>query len=301
MTIEVILGRFSKDPAGFVYGYHILRDDEIVYVGVTRYPIARGRGHETEALINRHNGHKNNGIRKARKLDIILPMIIKRRFTTANAAFSWEIRQIAKHKRTFEGGTLWNATAGGEGGLDPSPETLKKKSENSKRMFAETDHPFKGGSLQRETHRKRFEDGTHHLLDPQYLKAFGNLNQQMISEGRHVFQTKDFYTRRREKLREYHNSLEFKTEVAANSRRAFAKRQIPKIVTAAKVVLNWKRQEVCAVRRENLKETGIAGPTYKDYGLRCGSGKTGYQVDDVLACLKKRYDYCKNILSEAQE
>lgn len=292
--IVVIRGRFKEISDDSVYGYYLVRRNEVVYVGVTKRPEARAKNHETVALIDRNPGLKNNGIRKAARLGYQIELKLKRRFDSVEEAYLWEIAQIARLKRRHEGGVLWNRTAGGEGGIDPSPETRKKKSEASKRMHQEIDHPFQGGELQREMHRRKFEEGTHHLLDPRRLKAFGGLNQKRLEEGVHNFQDPSFYERRREKLKDYHQSDEFRNAVSQNVKVTMAKKNIPKVVAAAKIVLNWKSKRKVEISRQELRQTGIAPGTYKDYGLRFSNAQTN--LEDVLHCLKARYDKYKEVL-----
>lgn len=76
----------------------------------------------------------------------------------------------------------YNLTWGG-GGFDPESQKYyaKLRTEQGK-------NPFSGGKIQKETNRKRIEEGTHHLLGP-------DANLKMLENGSHPSQKEGFSER----------------------------------------------------------------------------------------------------------
>jgi hypothetical protein len=61
------------------------------------------------------------------------------------------------------------------------PWKSEKYKQNQKRRALSDSNPFKGGEIQKRSHRKRLELGNHHLLG-------SSVNELMIREGRHSSQ-----------------------------------------------------------------------------------------------------------------
>ena len=74
----------------------------------------------------------------------------------------------------------YNLTEGGEGALNPAPETRQKMRKHNYERVANGTHPFLGGDIARRTQRKRVADGTHHWLGSES-------NKQRVEAGTHNF------------------------------------------------------------------------------------------------------------------
>lgn len=61
------------------------------------------------------------------------------------------------------------------------PWKSEKYKQNQKQRALSESNPFRGGDIQRKSHKKRLEAGNHHLLG-------SNINEIMLREGRHPSQ-----------------------------------------------------------------------------------------------------------------
>jgi hypothetical protein len=124
----------TQDGCDF-YVYALYRED-----GVTPFYIGKGRGKRWmrhEQSCRRERSHKAHIIRSMLDRGFTVP---KRKLATGlshERALSVERQMIAEIGRQFEGGSLANAVAGGDGNWNPSPETRQKLSEHAKNRSAE--------------------------------------------------------------------------------------------------------------------------------------------------------------------
>jgi hypothetical protein len=110
--------------SGTCYVYAIFRPDGwICYIG-------KGKGNrwESDKARAQHNRHFAAIWKKAKAAGQELPRIKIREHLTDEQAFEIEIAFIAAIGRRKNGGPLTNMTDGGDGLLNPSPETRKKMS-----------------------------------------------------------------------------------------------------------------------------------------------------------------------------
>lgn len=106
----------------YVYRHIRLDTNEPFYVGIGSDEFYK-RAHNQN---NRNKHWKNIVSTHGYKVQIVIDDL------TWDEACAKEMEFIALYKRTFEGGLLVNITAGGEGNLNPSPETRMKISNSQK-------------------------------------------------------------------------------------------------------------------------------------------------------------------------